>query len=275
MKKKKKIKPTTPGQRFRIKPNFSEITTKKNKPNKSLIITIKKKSGRNHSGKITVKNRGGGHKKKNRIIDFKRKKYEIPAKIKAIEYDPSRSARIALLNYYDGYKSYIIAPNGIKIGDIILSGDNTPYNIGNALKLNNIPIGTIIHNIELIPGKGGSIARSAGSYAQLLSKKNKYSIIKLPSGETRMILSNCMATIGIVSNNENINVIQGKAGRNRWKGRKPRVRGVAMNPVDHPMGGGEGKASGGHPKSKKGLYSKGKKTRKKKKYSNKLIIKRK
>lgn len=272
MKKIKKIKPITSGQRFRIALNFSNI--KKKKPEKSLLITKKKKSGRNNSGRITVKNRGGGHKQRIRIIDFKRKKYNIPAKINSIEYDPIRSARIAILNYYDGSKKYIIAPEGLKIGNIVISGENTPLNIGNALLLKNIPIGTIIHNIEFKPGKGGSIARSAGSYAQLLAKKKKYSILKLPSGEMRMILLTCMATIGVVSNSEHINIIKGKAGRNRWLGRKPRVRGIAMNPVDHPMGGGEGKASGGHPVSQKGLYSKGKKTRKKKKYSNKLIIKK-
>lgn len=267
----KKIKPTTPGQRFRVSPNFSNLT--KSKPNKSLLISFKKISGRNNTGKITVKNRGGGHKRRTRIIDFKRKKHNIPAKVYSIEYDPNRTARIAMLNYYDGYKSYIIAPEGLKKNDIIISGENSPLNIGNTLPLKNIPIGTIVHNIELKSEKGASIARSAGSYAQLLAKKNKYSILKLPSGQMRMILSSCSATIGIVSNSENINVIKGKAGRNRWLGRRPRVRGVSMNPVDHPMGGGEGKASGGHPKSKQGLYSKGKKTRKIKKYSNKLIIK--
>jgi large subunit ribosomal protein L2 len=209
----KKIKPTTPSQRFRIPANFSKITEKK--PKKSLLITLKKISGRNNKGKITVKNRGGGHKRRLRIIDFKRNKENIPAKVKSIEYDPNRTARIALLNYYNGYKAYIISPEGLKVGDIIVSGKNSPINIGNSLPLDNIPIGTIIHNIELKPKKGGSIARSAGCYAQLLARKNKYSTLKLPSGEMRMILSTCMATIGIVSNSENINIIKGKAGRNR------------------------------------------------------------
>ena len=268
----KKIRPVTPGLRFRIPPSFEEITT--NKPEKSLLTTLKKSGGRNSSGKMTVRNIGGGHKRKIRIVDFKRIRDGIEASVKSIEYDPNRSANIALINYSDGHKSYIIAPSGLKVGQKIISGDSAPILIGNCLKLNDIPLGTIIHNIELFPSKGASLARSAGSFAQLVAKEGKYGTIKLPSGEMRLVLLECRATIGSVSNSNHMNTRLGKAGRNRWLGRRPRVRAVAMNPVDHPMGGGEGKASGGHPRSRNGLYSKGLKTRKKNKYSDKLIIKK-
>ena len=268
----KKIRPVTPGLRFRIPPSFEEITT--NKPEKSLLTTLKKSGGRNSSGKMTVRNIGGGHKRKIRIVDFKRIRDGIEASVKSIEYDPNRSANIALINYTDGHKSYIIAPSGLKVGQKIISGDSAPILIGNCLKLNDIPLGTIIHNIELFPSKGASLARSAGSFAQLVAKEGKYATIKLPSGEMRLVLLVCRATIGSVSNSNHMNTRLGKAGRNRWLGRRPRVRAVAMNPVDHPMGGGEGKASGGHPRSRNGLYSKGLKTRKKNKYSDKLIIKK-
>ena len=268
----KKIRPVTPGLRFRIPPSFEEITT--NKPEKSLLTTLKKSGGRNSSGKMTVRNIGGGHKRKIRIVDFKRIRDGIEASVKSIEYDPNRSANIALINYTDGHKSYIIAPSGLKVGQKIISGDSAPILIGNCLKLNNIPLGTVIHNIELFPSKGASLARSAGSFAQLVAKEGKYGTIKLPSGEMRLVLLVCRATIGSVSNSNHMNTRLGKAGRNRWLGRRPRVRAVAMNPVDHPMGGGEGKASGGHPRSRNGLYSKGLKTRKKNKYSDKLIIKK-
>ena len=267
-----KIKPITPGSRFRVPQSFEEITT--SNPEKSLLVSAKRSGGRNNRGKMTVRNIGGGHKRKYRIIDFKRKKFGIPAKVKSVEYDPSRSSHIALLHYVDGEKSYIIAPKGIQVGQEVLSGKDASPEIGNSLPLSKIPLGSIIHNIELIPGNGGSIVRSAGTYAQLLAKEDKYATLKLPSGEMRLVLLTCMATIGSVSNQKHMNVILGKAGRNRWLGRRPRVRGVAMNPVDHPMGGGEGKASGGHPRSRKGLYSKGLKTRKKNKYSNKFIVKK-
>jgi len=266
----KKIKPVTPGLRFRIAPIFDEITS--SNPEKSLLKTLKKSGGRNSKGKMTVRNIGGGHKRKIRLIDFKRIKDGIDAIVKSIEYDPTRSANIALIYYKDGVKSYIISPHGLKVGQVINSGDDAPIEIGNCLSLSKIPLGTIIHNIELFPGKGASIARSAGSYAQLLAKEEKYASVKLPSGEMRLILLTCRASIGSVSNPNHMNIRLGKAGRNRWLGNRPRVRGVAMNPVDHPMGGGEGKASGGHPRSRKGLYSKGLKTRKKNKYSDKFII---
>jgi large subunit ribosomal protein L2 len=253
-------------------PSFGELTS--DKPEKSLLKGVKKSGGRNNSGRMTMRYLGGGHKKRLREIDFKRNKFGVPATVKSVEYDPMRSARIALLYYADGAKSYIIAPEGIKVGQTVVSGEKVAPEVGNALSLANIPLGTIIHNIELKPGKGGAMARSAGSYAQLLAREGKYATIKLPSGEMRMVLSTCMATIGSVSNSEHMNVSLGKAGRKRWLGRRPRVRGVAMNPVDHPMGGGEGKASGGHPRSRKGLYAKGFKTRSKKKYSNRLIIKK-
>jgi len=268
----KKIRPTTPGQRFRMAPDFSDIT--KSVPEKSLVSAVKRSGGRNSKGRMTIRQVGGGHKRKLRLVDFKRRKFNVPAKVKAIEYDPTRSARVALLYYVDGEKSYILAPQGLKVGQTVLSGENIAPEVGNSLPLAKIPLGTIIHNIEMKPGKGGAISRSAGAYAQLLAREGKYSTIKLPSGEMRMILNTCMATVGSVSNAEHMNVTLGKAGRNRWLGKRPRVRGVAMNPVDHPMGGGEGKASGGHPRSRTGLYTKGKKTRSRKKYSNRLIISR-
>lgn len=266
----KKIRPVTPGQRHRIAPKFDILT--KDKPEESLLAKKTKSGGRNNEGRMTMRYLGGGHKKRYRIIDFKRNKYGVPATVKSIEYDPNRSARIALLFYADGEKRYILAPKGLKIGSQLMSGEKASPEVGNTLKLTNIPLGTIIHNIELTPGKGASLVRSAGASAQLLAREGKYATIKLPSGEMRLVLSECMATVGSLANEEHINVSKGKAGRSRWLGRRPRTRGVAMNPVDHPMGGGEGKASGGHPRSRKGLYTKGKKTRKPKKYSNKLII---
>ncbi len=268
----KKLRPTTPGQRYRMAPSFDEITT--GKPEKSLLKPNKRSGGRNNTGRMTMRYLGGGHKKRMREIDFKRRKFDIPATVKSIEYDPMRSARIALLFYADGAKAYIIAAEGLKVGQTVISGEKVAPEVGNALPIGNIPLGTIVHNIELKPGKGAAMARSAGAYAQLLAREGKYATLKLPSGEMRMVLTTCLATVGTVSNAEHMNVNLGKAGRNRWLGRRPRVRGVAMNPVDHPMGGGEGKSSGGHPRSRKGLYAKGFKTRSKKKYSDKLIIKK-
>lgn len=268
----KKLNPVTPGQRYRVAPAFTEIT--KSTPEKSLVVIKKRSGGRNNTGKMTMRYLGGGHKKKSRIIDFKRNKFDIPATVKSVEYDPTRSARIALLYYADGEKTYIIAPEGITVGQTVMSGENVAPEVGNTLPLSKIPLGTIIHNIELKPGKGGAMARSAGSYVQLLAREGKYATVKLPSGETRKVLVTCLATVGAVSNSDHMNVNLGKAGRKRWLGRRPRTRGVAMNPVDHPMGGGEGKSSGGHPRSRTGLYAKGKKTRTPKKYSNNLIISR-
>lgn len=269
----KKIRPLTPGQRFRVAPDFSVLTKKK--PEKSLLVPIKSTGGRNNTGKMTMRYKGGGHKKRMRIIDFKRRKYDIPAVVNSIEYDPMRTAYIALLHYVDGAKSYIIAPTGLKVGDQVLAGTEIAPEVGNAMPLKTMPTGTIVHNIELHPGRGAAMARSAGTYAQLLAKEEKYVTLKLPSGEMRMVLGECMATVGTVSNSDHTNIVLGKAGRSRWLGRRPRVRGVAMNPVDHPMGGGEGKASGGHPRSRKGLYAKGKKTRNKNKYSKNYILSRK
>jgi large subunit ribosomal protein L2 len=268
----KKLKPVTPGTRFRVAPSFDEIT--KSKPEKSLLAPLKKSGGRNHSGKMTARYIGGGHKKRLRIVDFKRAKENVPAVVKAIEYDPNRTARLALLYYVDGAKAYIIAPEGIKVGQQVVSGESVAPEVGNAMQMQNIPLGTIVHNIELKPGKGGAMARSAGGYAQIVAREGKYVTVKLPSGEMRMVLGTCKATIGTVSNADHMNVVLGKAGRKRWLGRRPRTRGVAMNPVDHPMGGGEGRASGGHPRSRTGLLAKGKKTRSPKKYSNKFIISR-
>ena len=268
----RKLKPNTPGQRHKIISDFSNVTT--GTPEKSLTKGKSKSGGRNNSGKMTMRYIGGGHKKKYRVIDFKRDKQDIPATVKSIEYDPNRSSRIALLVYADGEKKYIIAPEGISVGQKLISGKKATPEIGNTMCLKDIPLGTIIHNIEMSPGKGGAIARSAGSYAQLNARDGKYAIIKLPSGEIRMILTSCMATIGSVSNSEHSLSVSGKAGRSRWLGRRPRVRGVVMNPVDHPMGGGEGKASGGHPRSRKGLPAKGYKTRSKTKASNRFIIDR-
>ena len=266
----RKLRPVTPGQRYRMAPVFDDIT--KSEPEKSLLKSNPKSGGRNSAGRMTIRYSGGGHKRKYRVIDFKRNKKDVPAKVKAIEYDPNRSARIALLYYVDGEKAYIIAPEGLKVGDTVVAGEKIAPEVGNNLPLANIPLGTIVHNIELRPGKGGAIARSAGSYAQLVAREGKYATLKLPSGEMRMVLTTCTATVGTVSNSDHMNVTLGKAGRKRWLGRRPRVRGVAMNPVDHPMGGGEGRASGGHPRSRTGLYTKGKKTRPKHKYSDKMII---
>ncbi|WP_114751436.1 50S ribosomal protein L2 [Pleomorphovibrio marinus] len=268
----KKLKPVTPGTRFRVAPSFDEIT--KSKPEKSLLAPLKKSGGRNHTGKMTARYIGGGHKRRLRTVDFKRDKDNVPAVVKAIEYDPNRTARLALLYYVDGAKAYIIAPEGLKVGQKIVSGEIVPPELGNAMQMKNIPLGTIVHNIELKPGKGGAMARSAGGYAQIVAREGKYVTVKLPSGEMRMVLGSCKATIGTVSNSDHMNVVLGKAGRNRWLGRRPRTRGVAMNPVDHPMGGGEGRSSGGHPRSRNGLLAKGKKTRSRKKYSNKFIISR-
>lgn len=270
----KKLNPTTPGQRFRIAPDFSTVITSR-KPEKSLLVKTKSTGGRNNRGRITVPHRGGGHKRRARLIDFKRRKFDVPAFVNSIEYDPMRTACIALLHYVDGEKAYIVAPEGLKVGAKVMAGPNAPIDPGNAMVMKDIPLGTIIHNIELAPNRGAALARSAGSYAQLLSKSGKYVTIKLPSGERRLVLDTCMATIGSVSNSDHSNVTIAKAGRSRWLGRRPRVRAVAMNPVDHPMGGGEGKASGGHPRSFKGLYAKGKKTRDRNKYSTRLIISKK
>ena len=268
----KKYKPTTPGQRFKIISAFDDITT--SRPEKSLLASKKGSGGRNNQGRRTMRYIGGGHKKQYRIIDFKRDKEGVPATVKSIEYDPNRTSRIALLNYADGEKRYILAPHGLKVGQELMSGKGASPEIGNSLYLSEVPFGTIIHNIELRPGQGAKMARSAGSYAQFLSREGKYAIIKLPSGETRMILQSCKATIGMVSNQDHNLESHGKAGRKRWLGRRPRTRGVVMNPVDHPMGGGEGRASGGHPLSRKGLYAKGMKTRSPKKASEKYIIER-
>ena len=266
----KKLRPMTPGTRFRVAPAFDEITA--SKPEKSLVKLVKRTGGRNDTGKMTIRNVGGGHKKKLRLVDFKRQKVDVPATVKSIEYDPTRSARVALLYYTDGTKTYIIAPQGLKVGQTVVSGEKAAPEVGNALFLSKIPLGTIVHNIELKPGKGAAMARSAGSYAQVVAREGKYATLKLPSGEMRMVLVTCMATIGTVGNSDHMNVRLGKAGRARWKGRRPRVRGVAMNPVDHPMGGGEGRASGGHPRSRTGVLAKGFKTRSKKKYSDRFII---
>jgi large subunit ribosomal protein L2 len=266
----KKFKPTTSSQRFKLISAFDEITTAK--PEKSLLAPMKKSGGRNNEGRMTMRYTGGGHKQKYRIIDFKRDKEGIPATVKTIEYDPNRTARVALLFYADGEKRYIIAPNGLKVGTAILSGKGVSPDVGNTLYLSEIPFGTVIHNIELRPGQGAKMARSAGSYAQLMSRDGKFAVIKLPSGETRMILQACKATIGMVSNADHSLEVSGKAGRSRWLGRRPRTRGVVMNPVDHPMGGGEGRASGGHPRSRKGIPAKGYKTRSKKNASDKYII---
>ncbi len=269
----RKLNPVTPGSRFRIVNAFAEITT--HTPEKSLLEPIKKTGGRNSDGHRAMRYIGGGHKQMYRLIDFKRDKHGVPGEVKTIEYDPNRSAFISLIHYKDGEKRYILAPAGIKVGQTIVSGPDAPPEIGNALFLKDIPLGTIIHNIELHPGKGGAMARSAGANAQLSAREGKYAIIKLPSGENRMVLANCIATIGSASNSDHNTEHSGKAGRNRWKGVRPRVRGVAMNPVDHPMGGGEGKASGGHPRSRTSVYAKGMKTRHPKNVSNKFIISRK
>jgi len=268
----RRVKPTSPGRRFQAYSSFEEITT--TKPEKQLLKVIKKTGGRNTKGRITSRHRGGGHKRHYRVIDFKRDKIGIPAKVASIEYDPNRSARIALLHYVDGEKRYILAPVNLNVGDFVESSSDADIKPGNTLPLSNIPLGTQIHNIELRFGKGGQIVRSAGTYAQLMAKEDRYALIKLPSGEVRMVLINCKATIGQLGNVTHENVDLGKAGRKRMLGRRPKVRGVAMNPVDHPMGGGEGRSSGGrHPCSPWGVPSKGYKTRKNKS-SDRLIVKR-
>jgi large subunit ribosomal protein L2 len=266
----RKLKPTTPGQRHKIVNDFDVVTSAK--PEKSLIKGRTKSGGRNNTGKMTMRYIGGGHKQKNRDVDFKRDKDGIPGVVNSIQYDPGRTARIALIFYKDGEKRYIIAPNGLEVGQEIVSGKDIEPEVGNTMFLSDIPLGTVIHNVELRPKQGAKLARSAGSYAQLTAKDGKFVVVKLPSGETRLILATCKATIGTVSNSEHMLERSGKAGRSRWLGRRPRVRGVVMNPVDHPMGGGEGKSSGGHPRSRTGLPSKGYKTRAKKKSSSKYII---
>ncbi|MEE6186536.1 50S ribosomal protein L2 [Mycovorax composti] len=268
----KKFKPMTAGTRWRIGNAFAEITT--NKPEKSLLEPLKSTGGRNSSGHLTMRYRGGGHKRKYRIVDFRRDKRDIEATVLSIEYDPNRTAFIALVQYTDGEKRYIIAPQGLTVGAKIISGENVAPEIGNALPLRNIPLGTNVHNIELNPNTGGKMVRSAGSSAQLTNKEEKYAVLKMPSGELRKVLIDCYATVGVVSNSDHSLQSMGKAGRNRWRGIRPRTRGVAMNPVDHPMGGGEGRASGGHPRSRSGKYAKGAKTRKVGKPSDKLIIQR-
>ena len=268
----RKLKPITPGQRFRVVNGFDAITT--DKPEKSLLSPIKRTGGRNSQGKMTMRYIGGGHKKKYRIIDFKREKAGVPATVASIEYDPNRTAFIALLNYQDGEKRYVIAQNGLQVGQNIVSGDDVAPEIGNAMALSSIPLGTIISCIELRPGQGAVLARSAGAFAQLMARDGKFATVKLPSGETRLILVTCMATIGAISNSDHQLTVSGKAGRSRWLGRRPRTRPVVMNPVDHPMGGGEGKSSGGHPRSRNGIPAKGFRTRSKTKQSNKYIIER-
>ncbi|MDQ7031202.1 MAG: 50S ribosomal protein L2 [Desulfonauticus sp.] len=270
----KKLKPTSPGRRFQTVSTFEEIT--KTTPEKSLVKGLTKKSGRNNYGRVTSRRRGGGNKRKYRIIDFiRRDKFGVPAKVVAIEYDPNRSARIALLTYLDGEKRYILAPVGLQVGDNVVAGTDVDIKPGNALPLENIPVGTVVHNIELSHGRGGQLARSAGTYAQVLAKEGKYVLLRLPSGEIRYVLAKNMATVGQVGNLDHENISIGKAGRNRWLGRRPKVRGVAMNPVDHPLGGGEGRSSGGrHPCSPWGWPTKGYKTRNPKKQSSKLIVKR-
>lgn len=269
----RKLKPNTPGTRFQTISTFDQIT--KSTPEKSLTVSLSKSGGRNNLGRMTSRHRGGGHKRKYRIIDFKRNKFGIPAKVFSIEYDPNRTARIALLHYVDGEKRYILAPDGLKTGDMLMSGEGADIKVGNALKLKDLPLGSFIHNVEMKPGKGGQIGRSAGVQIQLMAKDGKYAQLKLPSGEVRLISLECMATYGTVGNVDHLNISIGKAGRNRWLGKRPHVRGVAMNPVDHPMGGGEGRSSGGgHPVSPWGQKAKGLKTRKKKNASNKYIVKR-
>ncbi|MFD1316793.1 50S ribosomal protein L2 [Namhaeicola litoreus] len=266
----RKLNPITPGQRFRVVTDFDVVTT--SKPEKSLLASKTRSGGRNNDGKMTMRYLGGGHKKKYRIIDFKRNKDGVPATVKTIEYDPNRSAYIALLNYADGEKRYIVAQNGLKVGQVIVSGEKVAPEVGNSLYLSDIPLGTVISCIELHPGQGAVLARSAGTFAQLMAREGKYATVKLPSGEVRFILLTCKATVGVVSNSDHQLVVSGKAGRSRWLGRRPRTRPVVMNPVDHPMGGGEGRATGGHPRSRNGIPAKGFKTRSKTKASNKHII---
>jgi len=268
----KKYKPITAGTRWRIGNAYAEITT--NIPEKTLVEKQKNTAGRNVQGRRSMRYMGGGNKTMYRIIDFKRDKKDIPATVKSIEYDPNRTAFIALLNYADGEKRYIIAPNGLQVGATVMNGDSVAPELGNALMLKNMPLGTVVHNVELQPGQGGKFVRSAGASAQLSNKEEKYAILKMPSGELRKVLIKCYATVGVVSNSDHNLESMGKAGRNRWKGIRPRTRGVAMNPVDHPMGGGEGKASGGHPRSRTGKYAKGEITRTRGKGSDKMIIQR-
>ncbi len=269
----KTYKPVTPGLRWRTGYTFEEIT--REEPEKSLVRGKKRISARNNQGRKTVRGRGGGHKKRYRIVDFRRwDKLGVPAKVAAIEYDPNRSARIALLHYLDGEKRYIIWPEGLKVGDVVVAGPDASISVGNALPLENIPTGTFVHAIELEPGKGAKIARSAGTYAQVMAKEGNYVYLKMPSGEVRLVHKNCYATIGQVGLAEHENIDIGKAGRHRWMGRKPKVRGMAMNPVDHPLGGGEGRGKGHHPVSPTGIPAKGYRTRKKKKPSSRFIVKR-
>ncbi|MGJ8685297.1 MAG: 50S ribosomal protein L2 [Nonlabens sp.] len=268
----RKLKPVTPGQRFRVVNGYDAITT--DKPEKSLLAPKKRSGGRNASGRMTMRYKGGGHKRRYRIIDFKRDKQGVPATIASIEYDPNRTAFIALVNYQDGEKRYVVAQNGLQVGQNIVSGDSVAPEVGNAMKLANIPLGSIISCIELHPGQGAVIARSAGSFAQLMARDGKYATVKMPSGETRLVLQECLATIGAVSNSDHQLVVSGKAGRSRWLGRRPRTRPVVMNPVDHPMGGGEGKSSGGHPRSRNGIPAKGYRTRDKNKASTQYILER-
>ena len=268
----RKLKPITPGQRFRVVNGFDAITT--DKPEKSLLAPLKKSGGRNSQGRMTIRQKGGGHKRRYRVIDFKRDKQDVVATVESIQYDPNRTAFIALLVYADGEKRYIVAPNGLQVGQEVVSGPNAAPEIGNALPLREVPLGSIISVIELRPGQGAVMARSAGTFAQLMAKDGKFVTIKLPSGETRLILADCMATIGAVSNHDHQLLVSGKAGRSRWLGRRPRTRPVAMNPVDHPMGGGEGRASGGHPRSRNGIPAKGYRTRSKTKSTNKYILER-
>lgn len=269
----RKFKPITAGTRWRIGNAYAEITT--NQPEKSLLDTVKSTGGRNAQGRRSMRYIGGGHKKRYRIIDFKRDKKNVSGTVASIEYDPNRTAFIALINYSDGEKRYILAPQGLQVGGTVVSGDDVAPEVGNSLQMKHMPLGTNIHNIEMQPGQGGKLVRSAGTSAQLTNKEERYAVLKMPSGELRKVLINCYATIGVVSNGDHNLEMMGKAGRNRWKGIRPRNRGVAMNPVDHPMGGGEGKASGGHPRSRKGKYAKGEKTRQRGKGSDKLIIQRK
>ncbi|HDH97844.1 50S ribosomal protein L2 [Thermovirga sp.] len=268
----KVYKPTTPGRRFMSGYTFEEIT--KTEPEKSLVVSLKKKGGRNNLGRVTMRHRGGGHKRLYRIIDFKRNKIGVPGRVASVEYDPNRSARIALINYADGEKRYILAPLGLAVGDTVVAGPDADIKPGNALKLKDMPVGTFIHNIELEPGRGGVLVRSAGASAQLMAKEGKYAYVRMPSGELRLILQECMATVGQVGNVDHENVTKGKAGRNRWLGRRPHVRGMVMNPVDHPMGGGEGRSkSNKHPVSPWGTPAKGYRTRKRKP-SDKYIVRR-
>lgn len=268
----KQLKPVTPGQRHRIAPVFDEITV--SKPQKSKTKGKKHSGGRNNRGRMTSRRKGGGHKQRYRDIDFNRDKHDITAKVQSIEYDPNRTARIALVAYADGEKRYILTPRGLKVGDTIINGESVAPDNGNTLQMRNMPPGTFIHNIELAPGKGAQLCRSAGTAAQMVAKTEKYVTVKLPSGEVRLVLGVCYATVGSTSNHEHFNTTKGKAGRSRWLGRRPITRGVAKNPVDHPMGGGEGKASGGHPRSPWGQSAKGKKTRNRRKLSSKFIVKR-